>query len=371
MPHYRIRRAGIEFPVSGLPALEQMVGDGALAGEDRVWDPGVGSWRPASEIEALAEAFVLRAALLERLPPPRAPAFPHVATPPVEPPVVESPLGSAPPPSPAPDDAAALPPEEEPPPDPPESLGQVIHFPAPVRGPDDALARQALPEAFDTALFRPAEVPGARPSPWRVRPMVVVSTFLLGGALLLAVEMHVRGTADRYFQPVQASRTIPTVVPGAPPTASPPNLPAGMADFYDTMEDELRSRMVTGEFEVRSDDALEMALMVELSRLRVDLVRANAPILEWGGRRGDVPLRAEIRIWFESQPADLDRELAAVGLVIGRYVQRFSLDVSVFEILIQDPDGTIRTRSLDPELARAFYLQRISLLKYLAGDEAP
>ena len=58
MGRYLIRRDGLEFPVSGLTALERLVWDGDLRPNDPVFDPEVSAWRPARAVASLASWYV-------------------------------------------------------------------------------------------------------------------------------------------------------------------------------------------------------------------------------------------------------------------------------------------------------------------------
>ena len=62
---------------------------------------------------------------------------------------------------------------------------------------------------------------------------------------------------------------------------------------------------------------------------------------------------------------ELDRELSAVGLVVGKYIQRYSLDVGHFEVVIEQPGGMLLGYVMDPEAARKLYIQRIDLVTFL------
>ena len=111
---------------------------------------------------------------------------------------------------------------------------------------------------------------------------------------------------------------------------------------------------------------LENALYVELSRMELRNLRVEAQVLNWSGRKDPIPKVAEVVIRFESR-GELDRELAAIGLVMGKYVQAFSMEVPRLEAIIEGIDNVPRRQVIDGERARLFYIQRISMVEFLQG----
>ena len=64
-------------------------------------------------------------------------------------------------------------------------------------------------------------------------------------------------------------------------------------------------------------DDLTNALMIEMSRMRVGLIKLRAPVHAWGGRKNDLPSAAEVHIILKSQD-DLIEQLGATVLVVGK-----------------------------------------------------
>ncbi len=417
MSHYRVRREGMEFPVAGLEALQRLVREGTLGPRDRVHSPTGECWQPAQELPELAEVFAAlerEHASRKRRKRPRAsllpsgglgPVAPTTAAPPGEPlfeipPDLEGPsmeLAGA-----RGDEEADTDPElgappvaTDPPPSPDEaSQGRVVSFPeeevqrAAIRtlppfgtslDPDQAKAAMQDPGAFLRSASSPA--PGQQPRP--VRPSLILMTLLVGVVAAVIAVSYFQHNANMYQarkSSVTGSRSQPTESAGAGPSSQQPDAapvfgaprtgpvePTADA-LYEEMELSLRNRMVTGCSTIAKEDDLDTALRVELSRLGVQAYSMHAPVLTWGGRKGDMPLAVEIKIWYQGHPGELDRELGAIGLVVGKYAQQYSLDVRAFEVTVRDASGQARVRTLDPTQARQFYLRRSSLLEFLTGE---
>jgi hypothetical protein len=240
--------------------------------------------------------------------------------------------------------------------------------------PDQARAALENPAAFLRTADTPAQ-PKPKPA---VRPALMLMTVVVGllGAFLLV--SYIQHTNNMYNARLTAPSETPSqpppreygvgeVMPGQAGADAQESGPSSEA-IYEEMEIELRTRMVAGCSTITREDDLDTALRVELSRLGVKAYSIHAPVLTWGGRKGDVPHGVEIRIWYEGQPGELDRELGAIGLVVGKYAQQYSFDVRAFDVFLRDSSGRSRERSLDPNAARQFYLRRISLLQFLTGE---
>jgi len=402
MSHYRVRRDGIEFPVAGTEALLRLVHEGSLSPTDRVFEPERSAWRAAGSLEVLAPAFAARDSAAEarrnlrpRVRPPTLPgapaapvasgpipaAFdPDAPTPQPARPLFEIPTDLLPPPSSPPDPAppAADPVAAQSKPGPPvaDAGGRVLAFPGskPLPGLagalDPARARAALedPASF---LRGAREEPPARGPLANVRPALIVMTIAVCAIGALLVVSWVEHASNQQFaraSGVQFDEVAPAADPSTQPSSGGPSAEAQADAFYEQMELSLRNRMVSGCSTIEREDDLDTALRIELSRLGVQVQSIHAPVLTWGGRHGDVPLAVEIKIWYEGHADQLDRELGAIGLVVGKYAQNYSLDVRSFELLLQGADGGARKRDLDPAAARQFYMRRISMLEFLKAE---
>lgn len=248
------------------------------------------------------------------------------------------------------------------------SRGQVIAFPSERSRPATDGAYALAQDAFPT--FTP---PPPRP---RTDAIAVLSysvkwgrlIALLGAglALLAMVWFYVHDTANTTFPP-HPSAAQPSAGAAAPPTAAAPVPPArpSVQDSYAAMEDEIRQQMSMDLERVAEPGDLEDAMYIELRRAGLDVASAHAEVLEWVGRREDVPSRADFRIRLRSREGQLDRELGTAAIVIGKYIQRYSLNVPRFEVVLEAPGREPTRWSLDPGAAVNLYTQRITLLDFL------
>jgi hypothetical protein len=246
--------------------------------------------------------------------------------------------------------------------------------------PDQASAALDNPAAFLRSADRP---PADQPKP-AARPALLLMTVVVGllGAFLFvsyfqqsasmyaARRTSVTGGGDgTAVAPDQQEDGFTQDSPGEPaPTTAGGRSPRSSDHLYEEMELALRNRMVPGCSTIAREDDLDTALRVELSRLGVHAHKVHAPVLTWGGRKGDMPHAVEIMIWYQGQAGELDRELGAIGLVVGKYAQQYGLDVRSFEVYLEGADGTSRLRALDANQAKQLYLRRVSLLQFLTGD---
>jgi hypothetical protein len=134
---------------------------------------------------------------------------------------------------------------------------------------------------------------------------------------------------------------------------------------YVELEADLRARMIDTPRELTASGHLEDALLIELTRMQVQTASIEAPILTWAGRKNDVPQSAEIHIRYNSSPGELERELSGIGLVVGRYVHSYALDVPVLDVTIEREGAEPRRLAIDASLAQSFYLKRVDLQAFL------
>ncbi len=247
--------------------------------------------------------------------------------------------------------------------------GEVIAFPSGARSDGNAAAAlrleiMASPETRDTG-----------PRPRRMFPWVFGGLATVGTLAMLAVQSHVRTTATW----VSPRRPVAEAEEGPGPLAEkeePKVATVALEEPEEVVEtpsalrdaaDALRNTMSPGVIDMmgRPDD-LSTALLVELSRMKLGPVKVQADVLAWGGAKNDMPEAAEIHVLLQSK-GELEWELGAVGLVVGKYAQFYGLEVSRLQVSLQSEDGTLRRQEVDPELAREFYRNRIDLFGFLRG----
>jgi hypothetical protein len=125
------------------------------------------------------------------------------------------------------------------------------------------------------------------------------------------------------------------------------------------VERELRAASLGDLHEVSRPGDLGDGILVDLQKLRIDVQRVDAPVTRWVGRKNDHPAEAEVHITFTTS-GELDRELGAIALVVGRYKKRYTIDMPVIEG-IWERDGEHKSRAIDAKLAEQFAQDRITL----------
>jgi hypothetical protein len=247
----------------------------------------------------------------------------------------------------------------------------VIAFPSP-SGPS-TLGPHALAPLHSELLL---ELPALQARP-RVEPktgprwgsLVLVACVCFG--LVGIVNAWVRHVATQDFTPRLPSkvRTLAAVEASAPPPPPPetegPATEVSGFDELTRLDQQLRSRIRTKLGSVEKKGDLETSLYVDLSRMNLTDLKVDAVVTAWGGKKRDVPQSAEVQVGFRSRPGELDRELAAVGLIVGRYIQSYELDLARFEVLLSTGDDGIRRWPIDPAQARNYYIMRSDLPTYL------
>lgn len=383
-----------ELSVPDGAAVEALVRAGRVDAHTRVSLPGERRWRALGTVPAFAPLFSadpwaawdamdedtaekareafdppeIAPAALEPLDPPTAPSRPPApAVEELPPAAIEEVVELLPPPRPAPPRRVEAAPR-------PAAAGRVIAFPqgrgdAPVDGtaaldPFDAGPVVEAPPAPARALRPPARSPVREDAPPRpmVRWWVLMAAVLCGGAVAAAVRVVVGGTAHFVQPPApEPVELAPVGVESAPPVADP----------YRLLEDELRVQLRTEPLHIAGPGDFEDALTIELRRVHVDLTRVEAPIRVWGGKKQDVPQVAEVVLAFTSRPGELDRELAGIALVVGRYVAQHGMEVPRFDVYVEGVSAEPRRIAMNAESAQRFFLQRITLTQLLAELAAP
>lgn len=407
-PHgpYRVRLDGLEREVPELDDLVAMAQAGVIDRDTPVRPPGEAAWRPAAEVTGLAAAFPVdpwaawddadEDSMEEALGAVHGPGDPEdfddLPTHPggLSPdalraseldPAAISPLdGDAPPADVEELPAAALAPIEgggEPAP-PPAPRGKVIAFPGgrPASPPATDGSAALHPDPAPIPLRPPTTlpVPPPREEPTGPRWGRVAAIASLGLLVVVALNGYVSMTAaERYGPPGGADAgpapaiAQPEVQAEPEPEAAPaPRVPTTMsAGPYADIEREIRSQWLADPRDLVEPTDLEDALYVELPRVHVQVVRAKAPITEWGGRRSAQPQAANFLIRYEARPGERDRELAAIALVVGRYMSIYKLRSDQLTIESQTPSGGTRRIAVDPTQALRLYEQRITLVEFL------
>jgi hypothetical protein len=239
--------------------------------------------------------------------------------------------------------------------------------PAPVPTP---LPPMDLPERLPVAAPAPAPAHAAAPGGtrwWRVA--------LIGGVavtVMLVAQWYITSTATAVFPPPGSTAgrapapvgPAPVAAPARPVATAPPARSEPSSASVE-LEADLRARMIDAPKDVNAPGQLEDALLIEFTRMQVQTTSIKAPVLTWAGRKDDVPQSAEIHIRYRSSPGELERELGAIGLVVGRYVHAYALDVPVLDVVVEREGTEPRQLAIDPGVAQRFYLKRVGLDDFL------
>jgi hypothetical protein len=234
--------------------------------------------------------------------------------------------------------------------------------------PSRATVPSPLPEFMvDTVLRR-----ATPPRQFRAFPWVFGGILVLGSLVLMAVHFYVENTAKwtssgpkgppPNLVRAEAEAFAPEIVVAAPESNG--DEPA-MERLFREKTEELRARLSRGVVPMTGKpDDLTNALMIEMSRMRVGLIKLRAPVHAWGGRQNDLPSAAEVHIILKSQD-DLIEQLGATVLVVGKYLQAYELTLTDFVVGLQDPTGIVQERRLSPEGAQAVFMNRKSMREFL------
>jgi hypothetical protein len=131
------------------------------------------------------------------------------------------------------------------------------------------------------------------------------------------------------------------------------------------MEQALRDQLMEGILDIGGEEAFEVALLIELRRVRLDVAWARVKIESWAGRNKDIPEKVRFQVRLRGRADDLDQDLGALGLVLGKYIQHYGLETIAIEVLLEDESGSVRQVRMQSSSARRFFTHRMSLEEFL------
>jgi hypothetical protein len=256
----------------------------------------------------------------------------------------------------------------------------VIVFPTPKPTPLRRVQSSAQPVPLVDRSVHPAIIEAeqrmraSRPAKqFRAFPWVFGGVAVVGGLVLWGMTFFVENTAkwtsDRPAgpPPEQVIADAADFEPDQPGqlVADPPSK-ADKADLlFLKKTEELRARMSRGVVEMKGrPDDLTNALMIEMSRMRVGLLKVKAPVHAWGGQNNDLPEAAEVHMVLKDQN-DLITQFGAVVLVVGKYLQAYELELTDFIVGLEDNTGIVQERNLSPKGVRAVFMNRKSMRELL------
>ena len=270
--------------------------------------------------------------------------------------------------------------------------GQVIAFPAP--GPVGGSRGGAQPaeKALEDPTLPPRIVRASIPADEPVRAfrtkaperqtttfslVRVVPVLLLFGAVIAVAAWWIQLQSQQTFD------NIPVVDAPRPPGEEASGAEGGAADgttvevpgeakVYSRDGDEpefmreLRRDLPVDRGDITTAEELEEALFFDLARLHILGVKVQAEIVEFAGdEENPVPDKVTIAIQADSF-GEPDRELAAIGLVVGKYITLQHLDVLVFKVQLLADNGKGWKRQPSGERAGALYSRDLSVTEYLS-----
>jgi hypothetical protein len=234
--------------------------------------------------------------------------------------------------------------------------GKVIAFP----NPEIPMTQGA--HALDV-LTRPvsASSSGSAPPKNGVRWGRITMIGAVGAMCMLVWVWYVNTNATTNF----VARTAVDVTKTLPPILTAEQVAKEVAiSPYEALEDDLREQLKEGILDIPGDTEFEDALMIELRRVRLNVGFVRVQIGSWAGRKKDLPDNVAFQIKLNTKEGDLDRDLGALGLVMGKYIQHYGINATELNVLIESGDG-IRKVRMNPEVARRFFTHRESLEDFL------
>jgi len=231
---------------------------------------------------------------------------------------------------------------------------KIIDFPLPESLQMDGVHALDMKRDSGTASRPP---PSRLPVRWG--PIVIIG--VLATASMLMWVWFVNINADAEFAD---RRTTMGVTPNIGVPLAEAEVEAVVSP-YDTLEDELREQLMEGILDIPEETDFEDALLIELRRVRVDVRSVRVKIESWAGRNNDVPDQVSFNLKVVGREGELDRDLGALGLVLGKYVQHYGLQVSTLNIILSSEDG-LRKIQMNPETARRYFTHRVSLERFLS-----
>jgi hypothetical protein len=240
--------------------------------------------------------------------------------------------------------------------------GEVIEFPG-GRGPSTVGSH-----ALDTQAPRRAPRQEAEPAKasksggifYHVNwlRMSLIGAIGVGGTLMWVWYIHTTSTAQFTHKP-------PKLQPPVVTTQVQPLLPSAPVSPYAEIEESLRTQLMEPILDIAGEEQFEDALHIELRRVRLDVAWVRVKIESWAGRKKDVPQDVRFQVRLRGKSEAIDRDLGALGLVLGKYVQHYGIEARDIHVLIEDQDAKVREVKMNPDVARRFFTNRMSLEEFL------
>ena len=252
--------------------------------------------------------------------------------------------------------------------------GQVIDFPvksAPAvggRGAQPAYSLQRSPQTLPDIPLMPIREPvraasSGPPPRWFALAAVVgiAALFIFSGVAYVNSAAGWTSATPAPSQPVELA--VEPVLDD--PIVEDPVITV-VSDELLALERELRQTMRTDIVDVCSGDAedIEGAMLIELSRLKVQVASVTSPVYSWSASQNPCPEILDLRVTLKDQ-GQKTRDLASVALVVGKYIEHYDWQVRDFEVNWRSDDGTLRGRAVDPVKTRQFWGTAVDIREML------
>ena len=196
-----------------------------------------------------------------------------------------------------------------------------------------------------------------------VRWSRVIVLGVLGVAITFLWVWYVNTNATAQF--TSRSAVVIDATPQLPPPLTEVEIVEEVSP-YETLEDKLRNELMEGILDIPGETEFEDALLIELRRVRVDVRSVRVKIATWAGRKKDIPDEVSFQVKVVARDGELDRDLGGLGLVLGKYIQHYGLQVTDLDIVLSADDGLRKIR-MNPETARRYFTHRVSLERFLSS----
>jgi hypothetical protein len=213
--------------------------------------------------------------------------------------------------------------------------GEVIAFPG---------AEHPQSDGAHALDFRPSKPP-APASKGPSLSGVLYQINWLRMALIVVLGLGGTGTYVWYVHTVSTSSFIHRPPKRVPPKAvfTTKSLAAvPRVSPFEGMEQALRDQLMEGILDIGGEEAFEVALLIE-----------------------DIPEKVRFQVRLRGRADDLDQDLGALGLVLGKYIQHYGLETIAIEVLLEDESGSVRQVRMQSSSARRFFTHRMSLEEFL------
>ena len=140
--------------------------------------------------------------------------------------------------------------------------------------------------------------------------------------------------------------------------AEPPKI-----DDMLVFEDSLKSKLRVNTQMVTPTQGLADALRIDLEYVGLEIIRIEAEVLSWTGRKLDQPKSAKVALYLDASD-QFEEDLILASLVVAKYAVRYFLDMDSFDLYLKIDDGYMK-KVIPTERARFLLIQPGSLADFI------